>query len=175
MGGLGSGKSGWRHTVEGCLTLDANLWMRKGVLAPGRLSSGSWMWSNSYTEEKIASIGYEVNTLDKHNPVCRLYYKRTNTGEEKIETVIKLVTTTPHFGGLRWWFICPLIVRGRACWRRVGKLYLPNGAKYFGCRHCYNLTYTSCNESHNNDSLFRLIALNMSCAPEIVRAAFKDK
>jgi hypothetical protein len=22
-------------------------------------------------------------------------------------------------------------------------LYLPYGAKYFGCRHCYNLTYES--------------------------------
>jgi len=29
----------------------------------------------------------------------------------------------------------------------VGKLYLPPGGKYFGCRHCYNLTYKSCQES----------------------------
>jgi hypothetical protein len=43
----------------------------------------------------------------------------------------------------RWSFICPLIVNGRPCGRRVGKLYLPPSARYFGCRHCHGLTYTS--------------------------------
>jgi hypothetical protein len=51
----------------------------------------------------------------------------------------------------RYWFICPL----KVCGRMTAKLYLPNGASYFGCRKCYNLTYESCNESHRFDSLFR--------------------
>jgi len=38
-------------------------------------------------------------------------------------------------------------------------LYLPNGALYFGCRQCYNLTYESSNESHRYDHLFRHIAI----------------
>ena len=42
-----------------------------------------------------------------------------------------------------WWFICPLIKDGIACNRRVLKLYI-GGGKYFGCRHCYELTYQSC-------------------------------
>ena len=50
-----------------------------------------------------------------------------------------LVSTPCPFGGQRWWFICPL----QNCDRRVGVLYLPYGGKYFGCRHCYNLTYES--------------------------------
>jgi hypothetical protein len=29
------------------------------------------------------------------------------------------------------------------CGRRVSALYLPPGAKWFGCRHCYELTYES--------------------------------
>jgi len=33
------------------------------------------------------------------------------------------------------------------CGRRVAKLYLPRGARYFGCRHCYDLTYLSCQRS----------------------------
>ena len=56
---------------------------------------------------------------------------------------VRLVATRPNFGGLRWWFVCPLVVNGRACGRRVRKLYLAPGCSYFGCRHCLYLTYTS--------------------------------
>jgi hypothetical protein len=31
--------------------------------------------------------------------------------------------------------------------RRVAKLYLPSGSKYFGSREAYALTYASCQES----------------------------
>jgi hypothetical protein len=43
-------------------------------------------------------------------------------------------------------------------WSRVGKLYLPPDGLYFGCRHCYELTYRSCQESHKGDRLYRFIA-----------------
>jgi hypothetical protein len=36
---------------------------------------------------------------------------------------------------------------GVCCGRRVGTLFLSSGGKYFGCRHCYNLSYESRNES----------------------------
>ena len=59
---------------------------------------------------------------------------------------VRLVTTTPTYGGLRWWFICPLVINGVECNRRVRKLYLYG--RYFGCRHCHNLTYRSSQEAH---------------------------
>ncbi len=43
------------------------------------------------------------------------------------------------------------------CERRVGKLWLPPGAIYFGCRHCYGLTYRSCQESHKRDRMVEWI------------------
>jgi len=46
---------------------------------------------------------------------------------------VSLTTTPLPWGGLRWWFTCPLVVEGRSCGRRVGKLYLPPGRGYFGC------------------------------------------
>ncbi|MFO0897739.1 MAG: hypothetical protein U0836_09990 [Pirellulales bacterium] len=52
-----------------------------------------------------------------------------------------------HFGGFRWWFTCPLIMRGRACERRVAKLYSSPRSPYFGCRQCMGLTYESCRDS----------------------------
>jgi hypothetical protein len=36
-----------------------------------------------------------------------------------------------------------LIAAGVKCNRRVKKLFLPPGGQYFGCRHCYKLTYES--------------------------------
>lgn len=59
---------------------------------------------------------------------------------------INLTTTPCNFGGVRYWFICPLSVNGITCGRRVGTIYLASGGKYFGCRHCYNLFYESRNE-----------------------------
>jgi hypothetical protein len=35
------------------------------------------------------------------------------------------------------------------------------GGRYFGCRRCYGLTYTSCQESHQDDRLARVLARNM--------------
>ena len=43
----------------------------------------------------------------------------------------------PHFGGRRWWFVCPRLNR------RVRKLYLPLGGRHFWSRHAYRLGYAS--------------------------------
>jgi hypothetical protein len=37
----------------------------------------------------------------------------------------------------------------------VGKLYLPPGARYFGCRRCHELTYRSCQEHDGRVSALR--------------------
>jgi hypothetical protein len=74
-----------------------------------------------------------------------LSYRKTVQGEAvDVTEPIQLETTAPHFGGIRNWFICPLVKNAQICNRRAQKLYLPNGAKYFGCRVCYDLTYESC-------------------------------
>ena len=49
-----------------------------------------------------------------------------------------------NFGGERPWFVCPGVVNGVACGRRVAKLYLKR--RYFLCRHCHNLSYESQHE-----------------------------
>ena len=82
-------------------------------------------------------------------------------------------TTQPHFGGLRWWFSCPRIINGKACGRRVGKLYRPPGDRDFACRHCLDLTYESCQKSHRYDGLSALVAGEASGeAFEAVKRAF---
>jgi hypothetical protein len=76
-----------------------------------------------------------------------------------VDYKVRLVTTKPNYGGRRWWFICPLVRRDGGPPRRVAKLYLPSGGKYFGSREAYGLTYTSCQESGKNRELFRRLAV----------------
>lgn len=53
------------------------------------------------------------------------------------------LTSTPlHFGGWRWWFLCP------ACARRCADLYQTIAGRKFYCRLCLRLTYRSSEESH---------------------------
>jgi hypothetical protein len=164
MGGSGSGASyyhWWRPakktTVEACRSLDASRWMREGILKAGVWHTGSWCWFQDEARTKrSADITYEVNTLATP-PWLRLHYTFKATGDV-VDYRMLLATTRPRFGGVRWWFICPLVVGGRSCGRRVGKLYLPPDERYFGCRHCYKLTYTTCQESHKYDGFYRRLA-----------------
>jgi hypothetical protein len=170
MGGSGSGNfyHWWRGnkkgTVESCRSLDANRWMREGILTARVHQHGGWNWYNSTTGERTSSIGYEVCTLDLDAPWLRLHYNFTASGVS-VDYRVRLATTRPRFGGLRWWFLCPLSCGGRPCGRRVGKLYLPPGGGYFGCRHCHDLTYESAQEHdkrvdalrRNPDALFAIL------------------
>jgi hypothetical protein len=147
VGGSGSGNHyhWWRGskktTVEDCLSLDADRWMREGILKARLERWGSWRWT--YHSGNSFGVNYGVQTLDMDNPRVRLSYSWTLNGQGELQSAdyhVRLTTTRPRFGGLRWWFICPLLVNGQACNRRVGKLYLPPPDRYFGCRHCYHLT-----------------------------------
>lgn len=180
MGGFGSGNHyhWWRAsaktTVESCLSLDANRWKREGLLRASVRLSGTWQWT--YTAGGGFSVHYEVDTADLVRPWVRLRYSWVWTStrqQDSADYCVGLTTTRPRFGGLRWWFICPLIVGGRACGQRVGKLYLPPRGRYFGCRRCHDLTYRSCQESRKDDGLARLLARNMGEDFEVIKRVLK--
>ena len=158
MGGRGSGS--WyrwnkKNTVNDGHSLDINKLVRDGLLVRG-YGAGSMRWTNTRTGEETASIGFILETLVEDGLTMHLYYTRTgrNGDKENFNYPIILQTTRPNYGGRRWWFTCPLVVNGWPCRRRVAKLYLPPGGKYFGCRHCYNLTYKSCQESDKRINFF---------------------
>jgi hypothetical protein len=178
MGGSGSGNHDhwWRHgkktAVEDCLSIDASRWKRQGILKAGVRLSGSWRWT--YRSGSGFTVNFEVDTLDLSCPFVRLWYSWvwTSTQQQGSDDYrVRLTATRPRFGGLRWWFVCPLIVDGRPCGRRVGKLYLPPRSRYFGCRHCHELTYTSCQERHKHDRLYRFMARNLGEDFETVKRA----
>ena len=114
---------------------------------------------------KSSSAGYFVTCGEV--PTITLDYRWHDS--EDVLIPIRLQTTPTQFGGERWWFTCPLIVNGAECNRRVGKLYLPPGARYFGCRTCHRLTYRSCQEAHQAERLFSRLGMELGYDPEIDR------
>jgi hypothetical protein len=108
-------------------------------------------WIEADTGEVQSSMRYEADTCGLDT--VRLIYTIAETGEP-MNYAIRLQTTVPHHGGLRWWFTCALIVNGERCERRVQKLYLPPRGRHYGCRHCYQLSY----ESRNQNTTLRAIA-----------------
>jgi hypothetical protein len=174
MGGYGSGR--WmfhtrKETVEECLILDMNRIANfvKFNCHDEFLKSGILQWSNAGTGEVTSRISYQVSTLENENPWIRLFYTRTRTKDE-VDYKVQLTTTKQNFGGVRWWFVCPLVINNKSCLKRVGKLYLPSGSRYFGCRHCYDLTYTSSLESRKFDGLYAKLAADMpGMTPEAIK------
>jgi hypothetical protein len=139
MGGSGSGRrSGFgRDTVEACRSIDVNRLHREGCLHAGWM--GGWQWTRD--GEKVASI----NLRTEHDRL-HLSYRVRSVGEEwaDVDETVRIVRVACRFGGTRPYFICPGVVNGIACGRRVAKLH--GSGRYFLCRHCYRLAYASQSE-----------------------------
>lgn len=165
MGGSGSGR--WRchdkkTTVEDCRAIDLGLLERDGAFTPYHTGVLRWLLG----ERETGSIGYRIEQTQGDRLWLVLDYAWGEAGEHVVNPVA-LETTRPHFGGVRWWGRCPLAVGGVACNRRIRKLYLRG--RYFGCRHCHKLTYTSCQESHQYDRLFASMAKSLGWPADHVK------
>jgi hypothetical protein len=164
MGGPGSGS--WyrydtRETIESCLRFTP----RSLARAIQRVRSGEYerdivplSWSQGGRPARNILVFVERRGAAL---VARLSYSVTPAGGEKVSRDYPVILTStpsnlPGNAGRRWWFICPLTVNGRSCYRRVGILYSQSG--WFGCRHCHGLTYQSTRESHQMERLARSMA-----------------
>jgi hypothetical protein len=136
MGGRGSGWQRERKTtVEEGLILDIKKLIAIGALVPA-WREGSLSWRSG--AETIATMGYGSSTYSGATGSLWLRYV---VDGKSMHYAITLVSTVPHYGGRRWWFICPIEKI------RVSKLYLPPGATRFASRKAYDLTYRSVQES----------------------------
>ena len=152
MGGYGSGWHRARtYTVESAWILSAASLMRDNILRPNHsYHGGTITWSDGRTGEPLSKIGFSSDCRANFG-WCQLNYTITDTGE-KMDFRVQLTTTPLPWGGLKWWFICPLIVDGVHCGRRVAKLYHPPHGRYYGCRHCHKLGYNSSRKAHQFES-----------------------
>lgn len=135
----------------------------------------SWMYGGTITWTHRPS-GYESkiaiqSSIHPANLFVRFIYTQTdrNTGEKKdFDYKVSLITSPCNLGGVRYWFKCPLWTKGIYCGRRVGTLC--KAGNYFGCRHCYNLTYASRKLSGKWKLIHRVIS-----GPEIEELEAKVK
>ena len=164
MGGYGSG---WNRpkkaTVEDALTLSITRLMRDGVIVPGEARTRARGWR--INGQMIELFVCDSDAIDPQNASLRL----TSFGPGPSESqCIRLTTTRPHWGGLRWWFICPLTGR------RATKLHLPPGSRLFAHRDAHGLTYRSFQESGRFRSrLYRNIAARLGLSEPELRAALR--
>jgi len=137
-----------KDTVEDCRSVSISFLKKHDYLSENSCRSGRISWTNFY-EEETSSIGIVVSTFEGEKYV-RFYYTVTNRSsgvKTDYDYKVSLNTTLCNFGGVRYWFICPLSRNGVYCGRRVAKLYKAPGGNYFGCQHCFDLSYESRNES----------------------------
>jgi hypothetical protein len=149
MGGFGSTRWSWvstKDTVESSRSLDINKLNKAGCLRPGYC--GGWQWTHD--GERVAWI-----ELRRAGDLLRLSYRfRQHGGDwQDVEQSTGIIWMPCRFGGARPYFICPGVVNGMACGRRVVKLY--GAARYFLCRHCYRLAYASQREDRYDRALRR--------------------
>lgn len=152
MGGVGSGRprGSGRATAEDHRSIDANQLNRHGCLSPGWI--GGWEWKRD--GERVAWISLAAEG-DQDQGWLRLDYRVRAPGcdWEGVNQAVRIVRVPCRLGGSRPYFICPGMVGGIACRRRVLKLY--GAGRHFLCRLCYRLAYASQSEDDLDRALRR--------------------
>jgi len=130
MGGFGSGRrpNYQKLEAESLLRLDMRELSKLGYLATGY--SGTITWSSSNGKKSSISFSCRLESF-----VLNYRVRERDDDWESINQTIGVLSTECHFGGERSWWVCG------NCQRRKLVLYL--GGKYFYCRDCLGVTYSS--------------------------------
>ena len=140
MGGFGSGRFGKNVTTDDCYLLDVGVLVREGFIRPEHQSGGTMEWRKLRRAKPIKLI-FVVETHEQDGAIELAYIPPSGT--KPVGMTVPLITTFPHYGGLRWWFVRPRPGHSHPSARRCTKLYLPQRGHFWGCRLCYGLTYRS--------------------------------
>lgn len=145
-------------------------WLREHDYFKYGYKYGGITWRTRFGGENSITI---ISHSGETPPFIELSY--TINKEKEYKYKIALASTKCNYGNKRYWFICPLVIGGRICGRRVAKLYQAPGYEYFGCRHCYNLSYESRNESKSirGVSMFGIIKADSLFEKYIPQIGFK--
>lgn len=153
MGSARSGRRDGKPLVEDCLTLDLARLMRLGPIRDGMAGQGVLDWS--IDGQAIGMVHFRLDLREATATRLVLSYAIAD-GAGKSRSVsqsLRLAFTAPHFGGRRWWLICP--VTGE----RVRCLHLPAGGDCFASRKALGLGYRVERLGHFDrpfEKLFRL-------------------
>lgn len=136
MGGYGSGRQRERRLITDYRCLDIRWINKQGWFEDKGEKRVSWKRNG----KPLGSI----RLLTEEDCIRLIYKWKRNDGPwESQDFSIRYLKSPCHFGGVRYWFECPV------CHRQVCKLYL---AGTWCCRKCGNLAYPV----ENMDQLDRL-------------------
>jgi hypothetical protein len=139
-------RSDARETVEGVRTLDIGHFQKHKLLFWP--VDHKWGLNWKFNGENTGSIGWMLRGEQNSPRAMRLLYRSQHCGEwVEFDYEVELTSTPCNYGGVRWWYLCPVSKKGVPCRRRVRILYTPFGQPIFACRRCNNLTYESCQRS----------------------------
>jgi hypothetical protein len=132
--------------TEDLCRIDIRRWSREGKLWAGNKFNVSW-----------DSLGETVARMDVRveDHALQLTHRWIQDGQpyEGGTRWVPIVWTECRLGGRRAWFVCSSFTTGRCCSRRVAILY--GQRKWFACRHCHGLRYSSQNLTVYGRSLAR--------------------
>jgi hypothetical protein len=171
MGGYGSGRGGGGPTIESefAFRIDIDALRRDGLIRLGARAGCVIRFSHPCRD---LDVECETHIGGPWKDWVRLKYEMRDywTGEPlKIDDKIYLAPTRPHFGGLRWWFVCPQLNK------RVRKLYLPRSGRHFWSRRAYELAYASQRETKYDRALRRARKLRLRLGGDPADDEYPDK
>ncbi|WP_282608418.1 hypothetical protein [Pelagibius sp. Alg239-R121] len=111
-------------------------------------------------------IAFEAHMYGEGN--SKIYLRYGLNGQSMMDIVL-LDSTPCHYGGVRWWFICP------DSGERAGKLFLAGSPPYFASRKAHNLTYRSCQDSGKISPIMKLFMSISDAEPTMLKAALKQE
>ena len=116
-------RPGYRARLEGGLKLDINRLARRGFIRPEAASGPIGI---TWTSEHWGELATGTITADMSGENGSHGWFRIKIGQ--LDQRIHLIARPRHFGGRQWFFVCPYLNR------RCMVLWMPPGARDFGCR-----------------------------------------
>ena len=154
-----------KNLTEECGCISVQMLNENGCFAGDcYVGEMTWTWSAmGFKNESIALIIYSGKEGEEYMQLQYTFENQFAEVQAEFDYKVMFERVPCNLGGYRRWFICPLVKDGEICGRRIGKLYLPPDSflGYFGCRHCYELTYLSSRESHKYDAFDRKFGVGM--------------
>jgi len=151
---MGRYYSSKKNLVEDTLTIQTWFLSQHGYFRNSQ--SGTITWTrDGMAGETSSSIGISTDVSNISSSKLQIHYTQTDrdTRQKKdFNYSIQLTSTHCNFGGIRFWFVCPLSKDGVYCGKRVGCLYM--GSSYFGCRYCFELAYKKQNENRRSQFFY---------------------
>lgn len=110
--------------------------------------SPDMLWTCKWNEGGAeSSICYQIqkNAEDK-SAAMRLRYRvlGLHTNEpDLMDYTVPIKVSLSYKRKIWYWFVCPLIINGKPCAKRVRNLYFLPSSNYFGCKSCRDLMIRS--------------------------------